>query len=53
MIRTAFEDAIELLEKACASVENQANWDKKPYSEWYYKAKILIAEYKQKLKEYD
>lgn len=31
-----------LLNQACKSVENQANWDKKPYSEWYYQAKKLL-----------
>ena len=36
------EALVEALGKACASVENQANWDKPPYSEWYYSAKALI-----------
>lgn len=32
----------KMLEKACASVENQANWDKPPYSGWYYEARALL-----------
>ena len=32
----------ELLKKACNSYENQSNWDKKPYDEWYYEAKKLV-----------
>ena len=32
----------QLLKLACASVENQNNWDKKPYSLWYYDAKKLL-----------
>jgi len=32
----------KFLEKACASVENQSNWDKKPYSDWYYEAKNAL-----------
>ncbi len=31
-----------LLEQACASAENQACWDKKPWSEWYYEAKKYL-----------
>lgn len=42
---TDMEHLIYLLDKACKSVENQANWDKKPYSEWYYEAKILLKEF--------
>ncbi len=34
----------ELLEQACASCENQACWDKKPWSEWYYEAKRYLTE---------
>ena len=34
---------VELMSMACASVENQANWDKRPYSLWYYEAKKLLA----------
>lgn len=37
-----------LLEQACASAENQACWDKKPWSEWYYEAKRYLAETKPK-----
>ena len=36
------EKAKELLRMACESVENQANWDKPPYSLWYYDAKKFV-----------
>lgn len=35
---------LKLLNTACESVENQANWDKQPYCNWYYDAKKLLKE---------
>ena len=34
--------SINLLILACESVENQSNWDKRPYSIWYYDARKLV-----------
>ena len=43
------QTARELLYMACASVELQANWDKKPYSLWYYKAKEFLKKKKHRV----
>ncbi len=39
----AAPELFQLLEAACASVEEQSVWDKPPYSEWYYKAKAIVS----------
>ena len=39
---------LDLLDAACKSVEGEANWDKEPYSTWYYKAHDVVANMKTK-----
>ena len=41
-METQIKQLKDLLQMACESAEWQANWDKRPYSEWYYKAKIIL-----------